>query len=87
MVYAHQHNQVKNIHASANHDCKNSQHTIVKEKCELCDSMHHNAMELASNPTYHAALVGTNRIYKPSEYSFTSIALILAAGRAPPFAS
>ncbi|MEO7213252.1 hypothetical protein [Mucilaginibacter sp.] len=87
MVYAHQHNQVKNIHASANHDCKRSSHTIVKEKCEICDSMHHNAMELSAGAEYHAPLFITKHTFKSSQYDFTSIALILAAGRAPPIAS
>ena len=87
MVYAHQHNQVKNVHASAGHDCKNSSHTIVKEKCEICDSMHHNAMELSAGAEFHAPLFITKHIFKSSQYDFTSIALILAAGRAPPVAS
>jgi hypothetical protein len=87
MVYAHQHNQVKNVHFSADHDCKNSSHVTVKEKCEICDSMHHTTMEMAQSIHYNITLTVTNHIYLSPEYDFTSIALILAAGRAPPVVS
>jgi hypothetical protein len=87
MVYAHQHNQVKNVHTRAQHDSNASSHTIVKEKCEICDTMHHNAMELSAGTQIHAPLFITKHIFKSSQYDFSSIALILAAGRAPPIAS
>ena len=87
MVYAHQHNQVKNVHNSANHDCKNSSHTVVKEKCEICDSMHHVAMELSGSVVYTHTLTTNHHTFKSPVYHVTSIALILAAGRAPPIAS
>ncbi|OOQ61276.1 hypothetical protein [Mucilaginibacter pedocola] len=88
MVYAHQHNQVKNIHASVkNHDCQKAAHTIVKEKCEVCDSMHHAAMDVTGEVAYMHTLVTTEAHFISPVYNFTSIALILAAGRAPPLAS
>lgn len=87
MVYAHQHNQIKNVHSASQHDCKNSSHLIVKEKCQLCDSMHHTTMELPGPAQYHAVFTTTDRVYISPQYEFTSIALILAAGRAPPVVS
>ncbi|TFF40403.1 hypothetical protein [Mucilaginibacter psychrotolerans] len=87
MVYAHQHNQIKNVHASSCHDCKSSTHTIVKEKCEVCDSMHHVAMDLSVSVAYMHTLITTTHTFKSPVYDFTSIALILAAGRAPPVVS
>jgi len=86
MVFAHQHNLVKNAHAHTYQDDKNSSHQVVKEKCPICDSMHHIAMELNNHSSYHTA-IGTNYTYFTFEYDFKSIALILSPGRAPPVIS
>jgi hypothetical protein len=87
MVFAHQHNLVKNAHAHAcQNDDKNTSHQVVKEKCAICDSMHHIAMELTNHSSYHTA-ISTNHTYISFAYDFKSIALILSPGRAPPVVS
>ena len=87
MVYAHQHYINKNAHASASAcHSKGSSQPTVSEKCALCDSMHHVNMEIANHTSYDT-IASTNFVFKPFEYEFISIALILSPGRAPPVAS
>ncbi|MES2267761.1 MAG: hypothetical protein V4520_13445 [Bacteroidota bacterium] len=86
MVFAHQHNIIKTIHAKNCDDCHNSSKQEFKEKCQLCDSMHHTYMELPGNSQY-ALFTPANHTYVTFEYDFTSIALILSQGRAPPVVS
>jgi hypothetical protein len=86
MVYAHQHNITKTTHTHTTQDDKNSSKQSVKEKCELCDSMHHNTMELASQVNYTPA-ISVDHVYITFEYDFKSIALILSSGRGPPVIS
>ena len=86
MVYAHQHNITKTTHVAGCHDDHNSSQQTVKEKCELCDSMHHNSMEMASQANYIPA-TSVDYVYITFEYDFKSIALILSSGRAPPVVS
>jgi hypothetical protein len=86
MVYAHQHNITKTAHVASCHDDQNSSKQTVKEKCELCDSMHHNSMELANHVNY-ASATSVDHVYITFEYDFKSIALILSSGRAPPVVS
>lgn len=86
MVFAHQHNITKSIHASNCDDCHNTAKQTFKEKCALCDSMHHTNMELLSN-VYHTQFVSVDRVFITFQYDFKSIALILSQGRAPPVIS
>jgi len=82
MVFAHQHNisqGIPKVYALS----KNIQQQTVKEKCYLCDVMHHNAMVTASN-VYVNDVTVAGHFFKSAEYSFTSIQLILSGGRAPP---
>jgi hypothetical protein len=78
-VYAHQHKVFAGVTKSA------TQRTVVSEKCQLCDAMHHNSM-LTHKHTYVTPVVVTDHFYKPGQYDFVSIALVLSAGRAPPVA-
>lgn len=86
MVFAHQHNITKSIHASNCDDCHNTAKQTFKEKCALCDSMHHTNMELLSN-VYHTQFVSVDRVFITFQYDFKSIALILSQGRGPPVIS
>ena len=88
MVYAHQHYINRSAHASVKcHNAKSTSHTTISEKCAICDSMHHVNMEFASTASQHTVLTSTAFVLKTFEYHFTSIALILSKGRAPPVVS
>lgn len=83
MIYAHQHNY--RLHATRVHvPIKTIPHNSFKEKCSLCDVMHHNNMETGAG-TYLSPATRMDYVFKEVSYSFTSIQLILAAGRAPPY--
>jgi hypothetical protein len=83
MIYGHQHPtssaSAKQFAASGS----SVPHQTVKEHCDLCDVMHHNAM-LASYQVYLKPVTVASHFYKSTDYSFASIQLILAGGRAPP---
>ncbi|MGZ3872719.1 MAG: hypothetical protein ACXVJD_07360 [Mucilaginibacter sp.] len=83
MLYSHQHKPVRgDIYSAAKHQPGQ----IVTDKCQLCDAMHHNGMNLTVEADYHAVTL-TSCIYKSPVYNFTSLALILSGGRAPPSTS
>ena len=82
MVYAHQHNVVSNTDKAYNIS-KNIPQQTVKEKCYLCDVMHHHVM-VTTSQVYFNPVVVASHIFKKTEYNFTSIQLILSGGRAPP---
>ncbi|MFD0795072.1 hypothetical protein ACFQZX_15730 [Mucilaginibacter litoreus] len=86
MVYAHQHNIIKTAHKTSYADTHNSSKQAFKEKCEICDSMHHTHMELVK-PNYAISFVSVKRVYVSQRYNFKSIGQILASGRAPPVVS
>ena len=84
MVVVHQHHIIKQNHSShsiAKHQPRPA--TTLQEKCYLCDAMYQTAMIL-DHPSYYHPIVVTSHIFKVGDYNFKSIALILAAGRAPP---
>ena len=84
IVTAHQHNVLKQNHSTysvAKHHTPAA--TTLQEKCYLCDAMHHTAMVL-NHPSYYHPIIISDHIFKVGDYNFKSIALILAAGRAPP---
>jgi len=85
MVYAHQHNTGKSV-AKVYAATKDQSQPTVKEKCDLCDVMHHNAMAISAQ-MYITPVTVIGHVYKSCEYSFTSIQLILSGGRAPPIAN
>jgi len=81
MVYVHQHKLIKtgSTYAASQQKIKQT----VSEKCQLCDAMHHTSMVVGSNVFFdHMAVADC--FYKSPVYNFTSLALILAGGRAPP---
>lgn len=86
MVFAHQHNITKTIHAKNCTDCHNTSKQEFKEKCQLCDSMHHTYMELPGN-SYYTSLSAANHTFITFEYDFKSIALVLSQDRGPPVVS
>ena len=75
-VYAHQHKTFAHVTRAAHS-------TVLTEKCQLCDAMHHNSM-IQHSPTAFTSTVVTDHVYKQGTYDFVSIALILSSGRAPP---
>jgi len=82
MVYTHQHHNPKVIVKTGVSSGKPARQT-VKEKCNLCDAMHHTSML-----TGESVRLNINEIdipdYLPFEYKFTSLQIISAGGRAPP---
>ena len=83
MVYAHQH---AGSPAAAKYFAVSGAalpHQNVKEHCDLCDVMLHNAM-LASYLVYLKPVEVVSHFYASVDYHLTSIRLILAGGRAPP---
>ncbi|MBD1393733.1 hypothetical protein [Mucilaginibacter glaciei] len=85
MVYAHQHFVNKGAHTTVCHSPLKSSQPTVSEKCAVCDSMHHVNMELVS-PASYCTVDYADFVFHTFQYNFTSIALILAAGRGPPTA-
>jgi hypothetical protein len=85
MVLVHQHKILKKTSSVAYHISKNQQKpaTTVEEKCYMCDAMHHNEMTIA-HYVYYSPIIVRGHVYKTGDYSFTSLSLVLAAGRAPP---
>jgi hypothetical protein len=85
MVYAHQHKLIQG--AKQTYLAKQQQpKQILTEKCQLCDAMHHNSMVMAGQVNF-SPVAAANYVYKSSVYNFTSLALVLSGGRAPPFAN
>jgi hypothetical protein len=83
MVYTHQHNIPQSAGKSIDISKNFSQQT-VKEKCYLCDVMHHNTMDIASR-VHFGTTVSAGYVFNDFKYHFTSIQIILSSGRAPPF--
>ena len=84
MVYAHQHKFIqdsKHAYSASKHQAG----PILTEKCQLCDAMHH--YNAGNNTSLDFTLVTVTDYFYPSPvYSFISLSLILAGGRAPPVA-
>jgi hypothetical protein len=87
MVYTHQHLYskplTKTAYTTGNHHLPLQ---TVKETCNMCDVMHHQAAII--NDSFHfSPQVAVLHFFKACHYNFVSIALVLAAGRAPPVVS
>lgn len=80
MVFAHQH-QTKAHTIVVN---KKPFHKTLKERCDLCDAMHHTVMLPAQQVQLPVLYSSSYRHYISSEHKFVPIGLILAAGRSPP---
>jgi len=85
MVYSHQHKLNKGTEQASSTNKQQPRQTL-SEKCQLCDAMHHTSMVIGSQVVISPVLV-TTHVYKTSKYYFTSLALILSGGRAPPLAN
>lgn len=86
MVYTHQHQLIKGISKTASVTNNHPPQQTVKEKCDMCDAMHHN-FAVIDNPIYAIPQQAVMRVFKPCDYNFVSISLVLASGRAPPVIS
>ena len=82
MVYTHQHHLLKGISKSASVSNTHPQQT-VKEKCDMCDAMHHN-FAVIGHALYATPQPVVLHVFKACNYDFVSFSLVLAAGRAPP---
>ncbi|WP_462267095.1 hypothetical protein [Mucilaginibacter sp.] len=80
LIYAHQH------HAKAHvvEVQKKPFTSVVKERCDLCDAMHHTVMLPGTTPHLPSLFSSAYRHFVANEFHFTPIGLILASGRAPP---
>jgi hypothetical protein len=85
MVYSHQHKLIKGT-AQTYSPNKQQPRQTVSEKCQLCDAMHHIGMVITQQANFSPVVV-TDCVYKSPVYNFTSLALILSGGRAPPSAN
>jgi hypothetical protein len=83
MVYAHQHKLIQGTKHNYSLNQQQARQTLT-EKCQLCDAMHHNSMVISGRVNFTPVVI-EDYVYISPEYSFTSLALILAGGRAPPF--
>jgi hypothetical protein len=84
MVLAHQHPDATGL-PGIYESSKNIPHQTVKEKCYMCDVMHHNTMLIAYQVYLNPVPVIA---YSFNVYTYQSSAakLIPAGGRAPPVA-
>jgi hypothetical protein len=78
MVFAHTHYKQGSIISSSKLGL-----TVLKEKCDVCDAMHHTSMLLIQH-VYFTPAVAVNFHYQYTQADITFIQLILASGRAPP---
>jgi hypothetical protein len=83
MVYAHQHLSLKNAIKSY-HTPKHQPRETVTEKCSICDAMHNNNM-VDNTGVYFSVTTAVGHMYKPFDYNFKSISIILSGDRGPPF--
>ncbi|WP_183562471.1 hypothetical protein [Mucilaginibacter sp. SP1R1] len=84
MVYIHQHQFIKDS-IKTSYTSEHQQQT-VKEKCYMCDAMHHQAA-IMDSPFHFGPQIAAIHFFKASDYDFVSMSLVLAAGRAPPLLS
>ena len=80
MVLVHQHYKQGKIISVT----KSNQPT-VKEKCYVCDAMHHTTALLTQH-VYFTPIVAIKCHYQFKKSDITLIQLVLASGRAPPVA-
>ncbi|MDN3581765.1 hypothetical protein [Mucilaginibacter flavus] len=86
MVYSHQHHVAKGISKTASLTNNNHPQQILKEKCDMCDVMHHT-FAVIDTPLYATPQLAVTHVFKACDYDFVSMSLVLAAGRAPPVIS
>jgi hypothetical protein len=82
-AFSHQHlADLKSRPVTAKH---NASGQTVKEKCYVCDTMHHISMAIFTDvaPVLYTTKADTQYT---RQYDYKGIALILSAGRSPPVA-
>ncbi|WP_295674950.1 hypothetical protein [uncultured Mucilaginibacter sp.] len=82
MVFVHQHPDSAGAARIYTHS-KTADHQIVKEKCYMCDVMHHNAM-MATYQVFLKPVPFIAHSFNVCEYKISALKLISAGGRAPP---
>lgn len=82
MVYSHQHN-IDGTTGKNHRLSKNLTQQTVKEKCSLCDVMHHTAMVKPGLLMFKPFNV-THSVYISRQYKFANIPLIFSSDRGPP---
>ena len=80
MVFAHQHYKQGTIISASK-----SGLPILKEKCNVCDAMHHTAALLTQH-VYFTPIAAVKCHYQYKKSDVKLIQLVLASGRAPPVA-
>jgi hypothetical protein len=84
MVYSHQH--FAHVKVTAARSIKRLQPVqTVTDKCDICDMMNHTHMAIFYNGAISPLVTICNTHYT-RQHNYKGIALILAAGRAPPIA-
>lgn len=78
MVYAHTHYKHGSIVVTVK-----SNIPVIKEKCDICDVMHHSHMLLEQH-VYFSPAVAVQCHYQSQQSDVILIQLVLASGRAPP---
>ena len=82
IVYAHQHHTKSNTLIVHSHHAAKQQ--IVYEKCNLCDQMHHAAINLVQALNYFHYVSPVVRLYIPACHHYKANALVHADGLSPP---
>lgn len=82
-VYSHQHKIMSSCVSKTHKHIQHQPGPVVQEKCSACDAMHHLIAVITPGAQVSTNIV-TQHFYPAYHYNFTSIALILSAGRAPP---
>ncbi|MBW4890059.1 hypothetical protein KXQ82_10045 [Mucilaginibacter sp. HMF5004] len=82
-AFSHQHLAVIKSHSSLSKQTTSGQ--TVKEKCYVCDAMHHTSMAVFTDVTPIIYVTTVDTQYT-REHDYKGIALILSADRGPPVA-
>src|SRR5476651_2179882 len=81
IAFSHQHKADLASHSSLTKNATSGQ--TVKEKCYVCDTMHHTYMAIFTNAVPQVHVITIDTPYS-REHDYKGIALILSAGRSPP---
>ena len=78
MVFAHQHSVLGNVITAGK-----SGITVLKEKCDICDTMHYT-YALLTQHVYFTPAIAVTFHYQYEKTDVKLIQLIISSGRAPP---
>lgn len=83
VVYAHQHHS--RYRAFVVHsDHFPDKRSVVQEKCNFCDQMHHAAISCVHHPDFGIVLTPSVQIYAALQYHYKDKKLVHADGLSPP---